>query len=126
MLRRFREVLNFVAVRSSMLTAMKTVTSHFREADMKKLIILAAAVLTLSVANAKAGVSFEISVGGHGHSHRAGHGKHTPYYAAPKHGYVVRSCEHERPRHRHHHGRRWTRSCYGNGHSHGHTHGHRH
>ena len=89
---------------------MKTIVSQ-RKANMKKLIILAAMVLTIGVANANAGVSFEISVGGHNHGkgyshggHGGGYGYHAPHYGPPRHApprYVVRECVSCRPRYHH-------------------------
>jgi hypothetical protein len=94
---------------------------------MKKLIILAAMVLTIGAANANAGVSFEISVGqnhGKGYS-RGGHGPvyHAPRQAPPR--YVVRECVSCRPRYHHGywgHGRGHARP-HGHGYSHRHGHG---
>src|SRR5688572_24793359 len=77
---------------------------------MKKLLIVAALILTAGITTANAGVSFEVSVGDrhdHGKGYgRAGYGGHSGYHGE-RHGhyaprYIVRECE--RPRyysHRH-------------------------
>src|SRR5688572_15573590 len=102
---------------------------------MKKLIIVAAVFLTVGVAKANAGVSFEVSVGDHyrgGGGHGQPHGRverhYKPHYA-PR--YVVRECcsapryYYGRPVHRHSHYYGGHHGGHHGGHRHG-GHGHRH
>jgi hypothetical protein len=93
---------------------------------MKKLIVVAAVFLTMGVAKANAGVSFEISVGDRHHGGRGSSRPHAEYYHAPRHApprYIVRECcsypryNYGRPVHRHSH-------HYYGGHRGGHGRGH--
>lgn len=73
--------MNFRERFPSIYTAVQTNIADRRKADMKKLVILAAVLLTLGVAKANAGVSFEISVGDSHGKHRKGHGGGSGYYS---------------------------------------------